>query len=147
MQIGVTKHIKISYRPDMHTVIIRWQQPVTFTEFKMNCLAILQMARENQATSWLFDCRSKGEMTQEESEWLSQEFYPKALHLIAPSLLVAWLLNPRQMQMLHEGNGLSAVNSSNASLEVRRNAFLTEQEAVKWLEECAEEACQKLRKK
>lgn len=117
----------------MHTVIIRWQQPVTFTEFKMNCLAILSLAKENTATSWLFDCRSKGEVTLQESEWLSQEFYPKAMQQVAPHVLVAWLLNPRQMQCLKDGQALSAVSSD--SEDVMRRAFLTEQEAVQWLEE------------
>ncbi|WP_207432840.1 hypothetical protein [Sabulibacter ruber] len=133
MQIGFAKHIKISYRADMQTVIIRWQQPVTFTEFKMNCLAILSLAKEHTACSWLFDCRSKGEITQDESDWLSQEFYPKTLQLVASHVVVAWLLNPRQMQRLQEGGSLSAISSD--CPDVMRKAFLTEQEAVQWLED------------
>jgi hypothetical protein len=133
MKIGFSKHIKISYRADMQTVIIRWQQPVTFTEFKMNCLALLSVARENPAASWLIDCRSKGEMTQNESDWLTSEFYPKVLEQVSSHVLVAWLLAPRQMQRLQEGATLSAISSD--KLDVQRKAFLTENEAVKWLEE------------
>ncbi|RNI26051.1 hypothetical protein [Rufibacter latericius] len=133
MKIGFSKHIKISYRADMQTVIIRWQQPVTFTEFKMNCLAILSTAKEHTASSWLFDCRSKGEMTQLESDWLINEFYPKALQLVSSHVLVAWLLAPRQMQRLQEGASLSAITQD--CDDVRRKAFLTENEAVRWLEE------------
>ncbi|GGK59968.1 hypothetical protein ACD591_11740 [Rufibacter glacialis] len=132
MKIGFSKHIKISYRADMQTVIIRWQQPVTFTEFKMNCLAILSLAREHTASSWLLDCRSKGEITQQESDWLSNEFYPKSLQQVSSWVLVAWLLTPRQMQRLQEG-ALSAVSSD--CPDVCRKAFLTEHEAVKWLED------------
>ncbi|WP_205501765.1 hypothetical protein [Rufibacter psychrotolerans] len=137
MQIGFSKHIKISYRADMQTVIIRWQQPVTFTEFKMNCLAILSLAKEHTACCWLFDCRSKGEVTQEESDWLSKEFYPKALQLVASHVVIAWLLNPRQMQRLQEGATLTAISAD--SPDVKRRAFLTEQEAVKWLEDAMEQ--------
>ncbi|MBC3541987.1 hypothetical protein ACFSC6_08915 [Rufibacter sediminis] len=137
MKIGFSKHIKISYRADMQTVIIRWQQPVTFTEFKMNCLAILATAKEHMTSSWLFDCRSKGEMTQQESDWLRDEFYPKALQLVSSRVLVAWLLAPRQMQRLQEGAALSAITEE--SQDVRRKAFLTENEAVKWLEESVEQ--------
>ncbi|WP_192823319.1 hypothetical protein [Rufibacter sp. LB8] len=136
MKIGFSKHIKISYRPDMQTVIIRWQQSVTFTEFKMNCLAILATAKENASALWLFDCRSKGEVTLEESEWLQQEFFPKALQQVAPQLVVAWLLNPRQMQRLQEGEKLQAI--SEPSQDVMRQAFMTEQEAVAWLESAAQ---------
>ncbi|WP_210466514.1 hypothetical protein [Rufibacter roseolus] len=133
MKIGFSKHIKISYRADMQTVIIRWQQPVTFTEFKMNCLAILSTAKEHEACSWLLDCRSKGDMSQKESDWLSFEFYPKVLEQVSSHVLVAWLLAPRQMQRLQEGAALSAITSD--SSDVCRKAFLTENEAVKWLEE------------
>ncbi|MFB9865188.1 hypothetical protein [Rufibacter immobilis] len=132
MKIGLSKNIKISYRADMRTVIIRWQQPVTLTEFKMNCLAILSLAKENAASSWLLDCRSKGEVTQQESDWLSKDFYPKALEQVAPHVIVAWLLNPRQMQRLQEAHTLSA--TSEDGMDVRQKAFLTEQEAVNWLE-------------
>ncbi|WP_181304504.1 hypothetical protein [Rufibacter sp. XAAS-G3-1] len=132
MKIGFSKHIKISYRADMQTVIIRWQQPVTFTEFKINCLAILSTAKENAAASWLIDCRSKGELTQHESDWLSNEFYPKVLEQVSAHVLVAWLLAPRQMQRLQEGATLSAISSDCS--DVQRKAFLTEHEAVKWLE-------------
>jgi hypothetical protein len=135
MKIGFSKHIKISYRPDMQTVIIRWQQSVTFTEFKLNCLAILSLAKENNSTHWLFDCRSKGEITVEESDWLYRDFFPKAVRQIAPQLVVAWLLNPRQMQRLQDGETLLAI--SETSQEVMRHAFMTEQEAVYWLE-CAD---------
>ncbi|GAB2529876.1 hypothetical protein GCM10027189_06730 [Rufibacter soli] len=141
MQIGLSKHIKISYRADMQTVIIRWQQPVTFTEFKINCLAILALAKENSANSWLLDCRSKGEITQQESDWLTHEFYPKAIEQVASQLVVAWLLTPRQMQRLTEGASLSAVTLDNPV--IRRKAFMTEQDAVKWLEESLAELEQK----
>jgi hypothetical protein len=133
MKIGLSEHIKISYRADMQTVIIRWQQPVTFTEFKMNCLAILALAKEHAAPFWLFDCRSKGEVTEQESDWLSQNFYPKALEQVASHVLVAWLLNPRQMQRLQEGASLTAISSDRP--DVMRKGFLTEQEAVRWLNE------------
>lgn len=126
----------------MQTVIIRWQQPVTFTEFKINCLSMLQVATENAATCWLFDYRSKGELTQKESEWLSQEFYPKALQLIAPQLLVAFLLTPRQMQRLQENKDLSS--ALDACPEVRYQAFLTEQDAVKWMEDTVVELVTKV---
>lgn len=134
MTIGVSKHIKISYRPDMQTAIIRWQQPVTFTEFKLNSLAVLALAKENAAICWLIDCRSKGNLTPEESLWLCQEFYPKALQQVSTQLAVAWLLSPRQMQSLKEENALDAITGQ--SQDVRRQAFMTELEAVTWLEKC-----------
>jgi hypothetical protein len=98
----------------------------------MNCLAILSLAKEHSASTWLFDCRSKGEITLQESDWLSNEFYPKSLQQVSSQVLVAWLLTPRQMQRLKEGE-LSAVSSD--CPDVSRKAFLTEQEAVKWLED------------
>ncbi|QHL88781.1 hypothetical protein GU926_15640 [Nibribacter ruber] len=140
MQVGISRHIKISYRQDMQTVIIRWQQPVSFTEFKLNCLAILAIAKENAASSWLLDCRSKGEVTQKESQWLVEEFYPKALQMVSSQLCVAWLLNPRQMQRLQEGETFTAVTEPHPN--VHRKAFMTEQEAVEWLEQSiAEYSC------
>lgn len=117
----------------MQTAIIRWQQPVTFTEFKLNCLAILALAKENSAVSWLVDCRSKGEVTPQESEWLCDEFYPKALQQVSPQLVIGWLLNPRQMQRLKEGEKLHAISAP--CPDVRREAFMTEQDAVQWLEQ------------
>lgn len=143
MMIGLSPHIKISYRADMQMIIIRWQQPVTFTEFKLNCLAVLEMARENTSNSWLFDCRSKGEITDAESEWLCHDFFPKVLQQVAPQFLLAWLLNPRQMQGLKEGKILSALTETDP--DIRRSTFMTEQEAVKWLEHSLDDLVYKRR--
>jgi len=68
--------IQISFRPDLHLLIIRWLRDVTQAELQQGYKEALQAARQHNATCWLVDSRRRMQSDEAMVRWLANNYLP-----------------------------------------------------------------------
>lgn len=67
-------YLRLSYRPDLHLLLMRWTRPATSAEHRIGYQEALVLARQQQASHWLIDLRSRGLADLTDLDWVLQEF-------------------------------------------------------------------------
>jgi hypothetical protein len=68
--------LQISFRPDLHLLIMRWLRDVTQTELQQGYLEAVQAARQHDATCWLVDSRRRVQSDEAMVRWLANDYLP-----------------------------------------------------------------------
>ncbi|GAB2797002.1 hypothetical protein HNQ93_004000 [Hymenobacter luteus] len=123
-------YLRISYRPDLHVLFMRWTRPATSAEHRAGYLSALQLAEEQQARQWLIDLRSRGLADVADLHWILQEFaaaFQQALP--GPERRLAYFTTPYYAEVLEPR--LAQFNNSGSGLAIR--VFTEEMPAYDWL--------------
>ncbi|WP_139925086.1 hypothetical protein [Hymenobacter sp. DG01] len=124
-------YLRISYRPDLHVLFMRWTRPATSAEHRAGYLAALQLAEQQQARQWLIDLRSRGLADVADLHWILQEFataFQQALP--GPDRRLAYFTTPYYAEVLEPR--LAEFNNSGSGLAIR--VFTEEMPAYAWLQ-------------
>ncbi|MBX0291863.1 hypothetical protein K3G63_15530 [Hymenobacter sp. HSC-4F20] len=125
-------YLRLSYRPDLHLLLMRWTRPATSAEHRAGYRAALVLGKQQQASHWLVDLRSRGLADLTDLDWVLQEFAAEARATFAiPDRRIAYfttpyyadILRPRLLQHPH-------FQSSGLQIEV----FTEEMPAYHWLQ-------------
>jgi hypothetical protein len=126
----------LQYRPDLDIVFLRWLQPNTLAEAHTSYHAALSLGVQHDCGNWLLDARRTGPINLPETEWLSREFFPLAVSLLAPRpLRMAVFSSLHRLEQMRTDTAVApAVQAALAATQPYEAAiFMQEAEAVAWL--------------
>ncbi|PJJ52893.1 hypothetical protein [Hymenobacter chitinivorans] len=117
--------LRLSYRPDLHVLFMRWNRVVTPQEHRAGYQAALVFAQPPQAANWLIDLRIRGLAEAEDFTWVLTDFRA-AMRQALPGreLRMAYLVTPYQQAL---------INSRISAQETVFRTFIEEQAAYQWL--------------
>ena len=128
-------YLRLSYRPDLHLVFLRWARPVSSEEHRAGYAAALELAQEKQCSHWLIDLRVRGLASAEDFSWVLRTFRPQLRGVLPAPRRLAYLVTPYQAEAIDARR-----TEVEAALpeEVRRGAdvrvFIEEKPAEHWLQ-------------
>ncbi|KAA9333090.1 hypothetical protein F0P96_08905 [Hymenobacter busanensis] len=133
MQAVELDFLRLSYRPDLHLLVLRWTRPVTSDEHRAGYHAALELARAEQAGGWLIDLRTRGLASPADFAWVLTEFREQLAELPAPRRL-AYLVAPYHAatitaRLIEQEAGLPEHVRAAAAVRI----FTEEQVAQRWL--------------
>lgn len=117
--------LRLSYRPDLRVLFMRWDRVVTPAEHRAGYQAALTFAQPRQAANWLIDLRIRGLAEAEDFTWVLTDFRA-ALQQVLPGLSfrMAYLVTPYQQAL---------IESRLSAGETVFRTFIEEQGAYQWL--------------
>ena len=127
--------LRLSYRPDLQVLFMRWSRAVSSQEHKAGYGAALELARTSGAGWWLVDLRSRGLASSEDFAWILANFRTQmAATLPTTSRRIAYLVTPYHADLIRERLALleptySVAVQQSAAIRV----FTEEQRAQQWL--------------
>jgi hypothetical protein len=127
--------LRLSYRPDLQVLFMRWGRPVSTQEHKAGYGAALELARTSGSGWWLVDLRSRGLASSEDFAWILANFRPQiAAILPTTSRRIAYLVTPYHADLIRER---LATLEPTYPVAVQQSAairvFTEEQLAQRWL--------------
>ncbi|RSK37622.1 hypothetical protein [Hymenobacter metallilatus] len=128
---ATSDYLRLSYRPDLALLFMRWTRPATSEEHRQGYWAALTLARQEQAGQWLIDLRSRGLADPIDLQWVLQEFrqeLQKALPTAARR--IAYLATPFHADILRPR--LAELDQDPAN-STQVQVFTEEQPAQQWL--------------
>ncbi|GAB2460854.1 hypothetical protein GCM10011375_11550 [Hymenobacter qilianensis] len=95
--------LRLSYRPDLQLLFLRWTRPVSTAEHQHGYTAALHLARSASAGRWLIDLRSRGLASAEEFSWVLTEFRSR-MGAALPHVprRIAYLVTPYHSELIRE---------------------------------------------
>jgi hypothetical protein len=135
MQTVDLNYVRLTYRPDLHVLFMRWTRAVTPVEHRAGYRAALDLARSVNVGHWLIDLRTRGLAAAEDLRWVLVDFRAElAAALPNQSRRLAYFVTPYHATILQE-----RLRETEASLmiHVREQTpiriFTEEQFAQQWL--------------
>ncbi|QIL76575.1 hypothetical protein [Hymenobacter sp. HDW8] len=127
--------LRLSYRPDLQLLFLRWTRPVSTAEHQQGYTAALHLARSAGAGQWLIDLRSRGLASAEDFAWVLTDFRTRmGAALPHVSRRIAYLVTPYHSELIRERLALleptyPVAVQQGAAIQV----FTEEQPAQQWL--------------
>lgn len=129
--------LALSYRPDLHLLVSRWQRPVSDAELQAGYRATLALAQAVGCPYWQLDLRGGNAPEPATRQWLTEKFLPGLASQLAAPACLGYLLSPqllRQLAPIATAPGSATPGSSAALLRV---AFFAEEGSLTaWLAQC-----------
>ena len=118
-------YVRLTYRPDLRILFIRWTRLVSSQEHKMGYLEALNFAQQHQAGHWLVDLRTRGLADAEDFQWILREFRRQMRQALPDTTFrVAYLVTPYHQEL---------ITSRLAVEENMFRSFIEEKDAYQWL--------------
>ncbi|RSK41065.1 hypothetical protein [Hymenobacter perfusus] len=129
--------LQISFRPDLHLLIMRWLRDVTQAELKQGYSEVLQAAQQHNATCWLVDSRRRVQSDEAMVQWLANDYLPTLSaqlgnQLIRLACLVAATWQPAEAPATPLA--VLAQRPSQAAYSYHVQLFGDEGTAMQWLQ-------------
>jgi hypothetical protein len=135
MEVVDQEYLRLSYRPDLHLLFLRWTRAVSSQEHRAGYAAALELAQAEQCGRWLVDLRVRGLASAEDFAWVLEKFRPQLRTALPVPRRLAYLVTPYQAELLnsrlHEHEPLAA-DAAREGAEVRN--FIEELPAQHWLQ-------------
>lgn len=124
--VPVSDFLHLTYRPDLHRLVGRWQRPVSATELRRGYEAAQALAEAVDCPYWQLDLRGRNAPDAATWRWITHEFWPQLAERLGTPACVGYLLTP---SLLREMGAPTADNS--------RVAFFAEEGPLTdWLTQC-----------
>ena len=119
------EYLRLSYRPDLRILFLRWTRLVSSVEHRAGYAAALEFAGPHQARHWLIDLRIRGLAEAEDFTWVLTDFR-RQMQLALPdaALRVAYLVTPYHKEV---------IDARLDAHEAVFRTFIEEQAAYQWL--------------
>lgn len=89
--------LHLTYRPDLHLLVARWQRPASADEVRAGYAAMLELAEQVDCPFWQIDVRGRKLMDGATSRWLIDEFLPLLADRLTGPASLGYLLTPAHM--------------------------------------------------
>jgi hypothetical protein len=128
-------YVRLTYRPDLHVLFLRWTRPVSSAEHQAGYQAALTLARQMQVGHWLIDLRTRGLASAEDFRWVLVDFRNE-LAAALPTLdrRLAYFVTPYHATLIEER--LQEAEASSALVpnhQTTIHTFTEERFAQQWL--------------
>lgn len=132
-----SEYLHLTYRPDLHMLVLRWLRDASLQELQAGCQAALELAQQHQAAQWFVDVRRRLATRAEHSAWMADTFLPAAAAELQPEpLRVSYLISPARLEAIQRQPAVynaAIVRTQSAAQPYRMRIFLNEAEATHWL--------------
>ncbi|MBO2010734.1 PAS domain-containing sensor histidine kinase [Hymenobacter negativus] len=135
-RVGVAPVYSLEYHPHQHILALRWRGTYSLRELQESYRAALNLARRYGSAHWLLDSRRAGPIDLYVTQWLTQNFLPRAVARLAPRVLrLAVLCSPARLAQLHTDApvGEAVAEAFAAPHPYHTRVFTAEAEAMAWL--------------
>lgn len=122
--------VDLSYRPDLHIVVVRWMGITTDDETR-RVYRCLEQADTQQCRFWLLDARRRPSSGEAVTRWMLDEFAPLVSAHLGGLLHFSYLISPAHLTAA-EGFRKQAASHA-ASLPYRLHYASQENDAIDWL--------------
>lgn len=95
-------YLRLSYRPDLQLLFMRWVRPVSSEEHRSGYAAALALGQEHQSGRWLIDLRARGLASVEDFAWVLHTFRERMAAAVPPPRRIAYLVTPYQAEIMNE---------------------------------------------
>ncbi|WP_426489784.1 hypothetical protein [Hymenobacter sp. 102] len=125
-------YLRLSYRPDLQLLFLRWTRPATSEEHREGYQVALELARQEQAGRWLIDLRSRGLADPVDLRWVLEDFRV-AFKAALPGVTrrIAYFTTPYHADILRPRLAEFDHDPSNST---RLQVFTEELPAQQWLQ-------------
>lgn len=125
--------LRLSHRPDLAQLNLRWTRPATSTEHRSGYEAALGLAKQENVSRWLIDLRSRGLAEPDDLRWILDTFQ-LALTAALPGQRprLAYLVAPYHADLLRQRLADYMTADSLGAVVIR--VFTEEQAAQEWLQ-------------
>jgi hypothetical protein len=121
--------VELHYRKDVQILMARWLRPIAAAELYEGYEAALAKAKQHRARYWLLDLRARGTASEDDTQWVLTQFFPKLPPQLGGRVYVSILLAASQLSEAEQEEGSPLV--ANEQYHVR--LFATEVPALAWL--------------
>lgn len=132
--------LALTYRPDLHLLVSRWQRPVSSAELRAGYRATLALALAVGCPYWQLDLRGRNAPEDATRQWLKDKFLPRLARELATPVYLGYLLTPqllRQLVPAERPPGSLAPPAAGPPAELPRVAFFAEEGPLTaWLSQC-----------
>ncbi|GAB2957675.1 hypothetical protein GCM10027048_25380 [Hymenobacter coalescens] len=85
--------VELSYRPDLHILVVRWLSATTDDEIR-RLFHHLEQVDAHQCRYWLLDARRRPSSSPVVTRWVFDEFAPQTAHRLGGRLYFSYLVSP-----------------------------------------------------
>ena len=82
-----TQFCKVEYLQDMEAVLCSWKKYCSLDDYREPLKYGLKLINEHNATIWITDTANGFESTQEDNQWLANEFSHQAINSTCKSII------------------------------------------------------------
>lgn len=123
--------VDISYRPDLHVLVVRWMGITTDDETR-RVYRHLEQADTHRCRYWLLDARRRPSSSAAVTRWMLDELAPLVSTQFGGLLYFSYLISPAHLTAA-EGFRQEAVAPYAAGLPYRLHYASQENDAIDWL--------------
>jgi hypothetical protein len=123
--------VEVSYRPDLRIMVVRWLGVTSDDETRQVYQHLVQVA-EHDCRHWLIDARRRPSSGTAVTQWIFEEFAPRASQQLKGPLYLSYLIAPSHLAAAEDfqrGTGASI----GSLLPYRLHYASQEDEATQWL--------------
>ncbi|WP_157593088.1 hypothetical protein [Rufibacter tibetensis] len=124
-------NLQLKYRKDLDILYLRWFRVPDSEQLRQGYLLAFELAKEVKSAYWLFDLRSRGQLSPEDEAWMLQTFFPKVEEELGHKNYFSNLVTPSHYSYIKECIGIDYLQ--NFSEQSKLGVFVSEQDAVAWL--------------
>ncbi|AYA37923.1 hypothetical protein D3Y59_13235 [Hymenobacter oligotrophus] len=95
-------YLRLSYRPDLRLLFMRWVRPVSSEEHREGYHVALALGREQACGCWLIDLRARGLASVEDFAWVLRAFRERLAEAVPAPRRIAYLVTPYQAEVMNE---------------------------------------------
>jgi hypothetical protein len=125
-----TPLVDLSYRPDLHLLVVRWLGPTTDEETR-RVYRYLEAADINQCRFWLLDARRRPSSGPAVTKWMFDEFAPLVSAHFGGLLYFSYLIAPAHLAAAQDFG--QQVAAASTALPYRLHYASQENDATDWL--------------
>ncbi|UOQ55007.1 hypothetical protein [Hymenobacter cellulosivorans] len=124
--------VDLSYRPDLHILVMRWLNTVEEAEAKRIYQAVEVTAEDQECRFWLIDARRRPSFNATVTQWVFEELAPNVVGRFGGPLHFSYLVSPEHLAGAQEFLR-THVTPHRAALPYRLHYATDEGTATQWL--------------
>ncbi|MBC3539652.1 hypothetical protein ACFSC6_19205 [Rufibacter sediminis] len=124
-------NLHLTYRKDLDILFLRWFRVPDSAQLRQGYLQALELAKEMKSAYWMFDLRSRGQVSPEDETWLLQTFFPRVEEELGYQGYFANLVTPSHYAYIRDVVGLEYLEKYGKIIKL--GIYTSEQDAVAWL--------------
>lgn len=124
--------VDLSYRPDLHILVMRWLNTVEEAEAKRIYQAVEVIAEDQQCRFWLIDARRRPIFNAGVTQWVFEELAPNVADRFGGPMHFSYLVSPEHLAGAQEFLR-NHIALNRAALPYRLHYATDEGTATQWL--------------